>query len=145
MLDAKTRRSRRATLKMTSNSTAAQISGMLQNAVRQETTRIRVPSPNFPNAQKSKHRFFFLHNGTVHSWVRQETAKIHVPSSGLKTQKNRKTSKICISRIGSELSLPICCRMWSAKRRAEFTYLRRVFKTFKKSNIDLFFTQRHVA
>mgnify|MGYP005693164991 CR=1 FL=1 len=75
------------------NRIRALAANLLQNVVRQETTRIRVLSPSFPNAQKSKHRFFFLHNGTVHNWVRQETTEIHVPSSGLKTRKNRQTSK----------------------------------------------------
>ena len=35
----------------------------------------------------------------LHNWVRQETAKIHVPSSGLKTQKDRKTSMRFMNRI----------------------------------------------
>ena len=69
---------------------------LLQNVVRQETTRLHVPSAGFPNAQKSKHRFLCLHNGSVHNWVRHETTEIHAPSSGLKTRKNRKTSKNAI-------------------------------------------------
>ena len=79
------------------NRVRALAANMLQNVVRQETTRIHVPSPSFQNAQKFKHRFF-LHNDSVHNWVRQETTKINVPSSGLKTQKNRKTSKILLSK-----------------------------------------------
>ena len=64
--------------------------------------------------------------------------EIHVPSSALKTQKTENVQK-CISRIESERSLPICCRMWSAKRRPEFAYLLRVFQTLRKANIDFFF------
>ena len=41
------------------NRIRALAANLLQNVVRQETTRILVPSPSFPNAQKSKHRFFF--------------------------------------------------------------------------------------
>ena len=48
------------------NRIRALAANLLQHAVRQETTRIRVPSPSFPNAQKSKHRFF-LYNDTVHN------------------------------------------------------------------------------
>ena len=46
---------------------------MLQNVVRQETTRIHIPSPSFPNAQKSEHRIFFYTTaactiGSVKKW-----------------------------------------------------------------------------
>ena len=77
---------------MTRDLMAAQIPGMLQNLVRQETTKIHVPSPSFKIAQKIKH-CFFLHNGVPHNLVRQEKAKIHVLSSVLKTLQNKKTSK----------------------------------------------------
>ena len=40
------------------NGIRALAANLLQNVVRQERTRIRVPSPSFSNAQKSKHRFF---------------------------------------------------------------------------------------
>ena len=83
----KTQKNRKRPKMHFTNRIRALAANLLQNTVRQETTRIRVPSPSFPNAQKSKHRFFFLHNGTVHYWVRRETTEIHVPSSGLKTQK----------------------------------------------------------
>ena len=40
------------------NRIRALTANMLQNAVRRETTRLHVPSPIFPNAQKIKHRIF---------------------------------------------------------------------------------------
>ena len=69
------------------NRIRALAANMLQNVVRQEMTRIHVPFPSFPNAQKIKHR---LHNGSVHNWVRQETTEIHVPSSRFENVKKPK-------------------------------------------------------
>ena len=92
----KTQKNRKRPKAHFTNRIRALTANLLQNVVRQETTGIRVPSPSFPNAQKSKHRYFFLHNGMLHNWVRHETTEIHVPSSSLKTRKNRKTSKDAI-------------------------------------------------
>ena len=50
--------SKRPTMHFT-NRIRALAANMLQNVVRQETTRIHVPSSSFQNAQKIKHRFFF--------------------------------------------------------------------------------------
>ena len=45
---------------------------------------------------KKQTSIFFLHNGIFHNCVRQDTTEIHVPPSGLKTRKDRKTSKNAI-------------------------------------------------
>ena len=66
---------------------------LLQNAVRQETTRIRVPSSRFSKRSKTLTSIFFLHNGSVHNWVRQETTEIHVPSSRFENVKKPKNIK----------------------------------------------------
>ena len=55
----KTQKNRKRPKMHFTNRIRALAANLLQNVVRQETTRIRVPSPSFPNAQKSKHRFFF--------------------------------------------------------------------------------------
>ena len=68
----KTQKNRKRPEMHFTNRIRALAANLLQNVVRQETTRIRVPFPSFPNAQKSKHRFF-LHNGMLHNpkhWLR---------------------------------------------------------------------------
>ena len=54
----KTRKNRKRPKMHFTNRIRALAANLLQNVVRQETTRIRVPSPSFPNAQKIEHRFF---------------------------------------------------------------------------------------
>ena len=83
------------------NRIRALAANMLQNAVRQETTRIRVPSSRFSKRSKTLTSIFFLHNGMLHNWVRQETTEIHVPSSRFENAKKPKNIKRCNSRIGS--------------------------------------------
>ena len=75
------------------------------------------------------------------SWARLVSKNVLKSTYPPQVWKHKKTENVqkCISRIESERSLPICCRMWSAKRRPEFAYLLRVFQTLKKANIDFFF------
>ena len=81
------------------------------------------------------------------SWARLVSKNVLKSTYPPQVWKHKKTENVqkCISRIESERSLPICCRMWSAKRRPEFAYLLRVFQTLKKANIDFFSTQRQRA
>ena len=55
----KTQKNRKRPKMHFTNRIRALAANLLQNVVRQETTRIGVPSPSLPNAQKSKHRIFF--------------------------------------------------------------------------------------
>ena len=55
----KTQKNRKRPKMHFTNRIRALAANLLQNVVRQETTRIRVPSPSFPNAQKIEHRNFF--------------------------------------------------------------------------------------
>ena len=55
----KTQKNRKRPKMHFTNRIRALAANMLQNVVRQETTRIHVPSPSFQNAQNIKHRISF--------------------------------------------------------------------------------------
>ena len=89
----KTQKNRKRPKMHFTNRIRALAANLLQNVVRQETTRIRVPSPSFPNAQKSKHRFFFYTTAACIIGSAKRRPKSTYLPLGLKTRKNGKTSK----------------------------------------------------
>ena len=89
----KTQKNRKRPKMHFTNRIRALAANMLQNVVRQETTRIHVPSPSFQNAQKIKHRLFFYTTACCIIGSAKRRPKSTYLPLGLKTRKNGKTSK----------------------------------------------------
>ena len=102
----KTQKNRKRPKMHFTNRIRALAANLLQNAVRQETTRLHVPSSRFSKRSKTRTSIFLVPNGIFHNWVRQETTEIHVPSSRFENAKKPTNIKKCNSRIESERSDP---------------------------------------
>ena len=98
----KTQKNRKRPTMHFTNRIRALAANLLQNAVRQETTRLHVPSSRFSKRLQNRTSIFLVPNGIFHNWVRQETTEIHVPSSRLENAKKPTNIKKCNSRIESE-------------------------------------------